>query len=169
MTAGAVDGAVDRDAVGRALRAFLAEAGTELLLHDRATGEMHALAVDLAGDPAGLLPVLLVAGEAVWREATGETGGGFALRIRPDRDALLGYRLDGIGDGTFCTVALSAIEAIDQAQGGLANRLLVNDLIGPVWRAVLDRADRSGTADSTSPPSAGASAAASSPPSGVNP
>lgn len=168
MTAGAVDGAVDRVAVGRALRAFLAGAGTELLLHDRATGGMHVLAVDLAGDPAGLLPVLLVAGEAVWREATGETGG-FALRIRPDRDALLGYRLDGIGDGTFCTVALSAIEAIDQAQGGRADRLLVNDLIGPVWRAVLDRADRSGTAAPTSPPSAGASAAASSPPSGVNP
>lgn len=130
-------GAVDPAAVGRALHAHLAAAGMSLLLHDRATGETLALPVELAGDPAGLLPVFLVAGEAVWREATGK---GFALRVRPDPTALLGYRAEGIGAGTFCTVALSAMEAIAQAQAGEPDRLLVNGLIGSVWQAVLDRA-----------------------------
>ena len=122
--------------VGRALQAILAEAGTPLLLHDRATGETLPLLPELAGDPAALLPVLLVAGDAIWREATGK---GFLLDIRRDASALLGYRACGIGAGTFATVMLSTMEAIAQARQ--PDRLLVNDLIGSVWKAVLDRAD----------------------------
>ena len=94
-------------------------------------------AAETAGAADGLLPVFLVAGEAVWREATGK---GFALRVRPDPAALLGYRAEGIGAGTFCTVALGAMEAIAQAQADEPDRLLVNGLIGSVWQAVLDRA-----------------------------
>lgn len=132
MTAAA---GVDPALVGRALRAHLADAGTSLRLHDRATGEVLDAPPDLAGDPAGLLPVFLVAGEAVWREATGK---GFGLRIRRDPDALLGYRAEGIGAGTFCAVALSTMEAVAQARGGNAGVLLVNGLIASSWQAVLE-------------------------------
>lgn len=126
--------------VGRALQAVLVDAGTPLLLHDRATGETLPLLPELAGDPAALLPVFLVAGEAVWREASGKS---FLLDIRRDASALLGYRACGIGAGTFATVMLSTMEAIEQALQ--ADRLLVNDLIGSVWKAVLDRADAGAT------------------------
>ena len=134
--------------VGRALQAVLVDAGTPLLLHDRATGETLPLLPELAGDPAALLPVLLVAGEAVWREATGK---GFLLDIRRDASALLGYRACGIGAGTFATVMLSTMEAIEQARQ--PDRLLVNDLIGSVWKAVLDRAEAGATLRAASSPS----------------
>lgn len=138
-----MSGAVDLPAVGRAVRAWFEDAGTSLLLHDRATGDMLPLATKLAGDPSGLLPVFLAAGEAVWREATGK---GFGLRIRRDPAALLGYRVDGIGGGTFATVLLSTVEAVAQAQDGQApgeqtDRLLVNGLFSAVWQAVLDRSE----------------------------
>ena len=58
--------------------------------------------------------------------------------------ALLGYRVAGIGDGTFCTVMLSTMEAVAQAQNGQPGRLLVNELCGAVWQAVLERADHPG-------------------------
>ena len=127
--------------VGRALEAVLVDAGTPLLLHDRATGATLPLLPELAGDPAALLPALLVAVEAVWREATGKS---FSLDIRRDAAALLGYRVHGIGAGTFATVMLSTMEAIEQAMQ--PDHLLVNDLIGSVWKAVLDRADAAATA-----------------------
>lgn len=141
-----MSGAVDLPAVGRAVRAWFEDAGTSLLLHDRATGETLAMTAKLAGDPSGLLPVFLAAGEAVWREATGK---GFGLRIRRDPAAMLGYRVDGIGGGTFAAVLLSTMEAVVQAQEGQAQgeqtgRLLVNGLFGAVWQAVLDRSEAAG-------------------------
>ena len=134
--------------VGRTLQAVLVDAGTPLLLHDRATGETLPLLPELAGDPAALLPVLLVAGDAVWREATGK---GFSLDIRRDASALLGYRACGIGAGTFATVMLSTMEAIEQARQ--PDQLLVNDLIGSVWKAVLDRAEADAALPAASSPS----------------
>lgn len=131
-------GTVDLAAVGRAVRTWFEDAGTALLLHDRATGETLPVTAKLAGDPSGLLPVFLVAGDAVWREATGKA---FLLGIRRDPAALLGYRVDGIGNGTFCTVMLSMMEAVAQAQDGQPDRLLLNDLLGAVWQAVLDRTE----------------------------
>jgi len=133
-----MSGAVDLPAVGRAVRAWFEDAGTVLVLRDRATGEVLPMTAKLAGDPSGLLPVFLVAGEAVWREAAGK---GFGLRVRRDPAAMLGYRAESIGNGTFCTVMLSTMEAVVQAQDGQPDRLLVNELCGAVWQAVLERAD----------------------------
>jgi hypothetical protein len=103
----------------------------------------HATGLDLAVSPAstasasGLLPVLVVAGEAVWREATGK---GFALDIVKDQEALLGYRLRGIGAGNFTTVVLAAMEAAAQvARPGV---IVINDL-NALWTAATDRLERS--------------------------
>lgn len=146
-----MSGAVSLLAVGRAMRAWFEDTGTSLLLHDRATGDTLPVAAKHACDPSGLLPVFLAAGEAVWREATGK---GFGLRIRRDPAAMLGYRVDGIGGGTFATVLLSTMEAVVQAQDGQAqeqqvqedqtSQLLVNGLLGAVWQAVLDRSEAAG-------------------------
>jgi len=76
-----------------------------------------------------------VAGEAVWREATGN---GFALDIIRDPTALLGYRLNGIGAGTFTTVMLATMEAA--AQVASPEAFLVNDLTA-VWSAASERVE----------------------------
>lgn len=131
-------GAISPASVGRTLQAWLEEMGTPLVLRDRATNELLPAGYELAGDPGGLLPVFLVAGEAVWREATGK---GFALAVQRDPAALLGYRMGGIGAGSFCSVLLSTIEAASQV--ARPDRLLVNDLFGAVWKATMERADQS--------------------------
>ncbi len=136
-----MSGAVNLAAVGRALEAVLADAGVSLLLRDKATGEVLAPLVEVAGHPHGLLPVFLVAGEAVWREATGK---GFGLGIRADPAALLGYRIEAVGAGTFAEVMLATMEAVEQAgrAPGQPGHLLANDLYGVVWQAARDRADQ---------------------------
>lgn len=131
-------GAISPASVGRTLQAWLEETGAPLVLQDRATGELLPVGYELAGDPGGLLPVFLVAGEAVWREATGK---GFALAVRRDPAALLGYRVGGIGAGSFCSVLLSTMEAASQV--ARPDSLLVNDLFGAVWKATMERADQS--------------------------
>ena len=114
---------LDPAMLGRTLHAYLAQAGTRLAFRDRATARTHALPLEAAGDPAGVLPVFVVAGGAVWREAA---GAGFAIDIRPDPDALFARRLHGVAGCIFSTVMLSVIEATEQATAG--GMLLVNDL-----------------------------------------
>jgi hypothetical protein len=124
---------VDIEAVSRVMEALLARDGRSIVYLDRATGEELAVSVPSASDPAGLLPAFLVAGEAVWREAAGN---GFALDIVRDREALLGYRLQGIGTGSFATVMLATMEAAAQVAGPSA--IVVNDL-GALWSAATNR------------------------------
>ncbi|HJS95981.1 MAG TPA: hypothetical protein VJ741_17090, partial [Solirubrobacteraceae bacterium] len=78
---------------------------------DGATGETLNVSPAAAASASGLLPAFLVGGEAIWREATGK---GFGLDIVRDSQALLGYRLRGIGAGSFATVMLSTMEAAHQ-------------------------------------------------------
>ena len=114
---------LDPALLGRTLQAHLGRMGLALAFHDRATGRTHDLHPMAAGQPDGLLPVFVVAGEAVWREATGK---GLALDIRPDAQGLFGRRLHAVGSGTFSTVMLSVMEAVAQAGG--PGTLLLNDL-----------------------------------------
>ena len=114
---------LDPHLLGRTLQAHLGRTGLALAFHDRATGRTHALHRVAAGQPDGLLPVFVVAGEAVWREATGK---GLALDIRPDAQGLFGRRLHAVGSGTFSIVMLSVMEAVAQASG--PGTLLLNDL-----------------------------------------
>ena len=114
---------LDPALLGRTLEAHLAATGLVLSFHDRATGRTHELHPRSAREPDGLLPVFVVAGEGVWREATGK---GLAIDIRPDPQALFGRRLQAVGAGTFATVMLSVMEAVEQARG--PEHLLVNNL-----------------------------------------
>jgi len=123
-------------AVGRATRALLAQDGTQVLLRDPISNTALACPLDSVAAPEGLLPVFLVVGEAVWREASGR---GFALDITRDPEALLGYRVNGIGGGSFTTIMLSVMEAT--AQVARPEALVVNDL-GIVWKAATERIDR---------------------------
>ncbi|MGB8843042.1 MAG: hypothetical protein WCC64_18460, partial [Aliidongia sp.] len=72
---------VDLDQVSRTLARLLAQDGMPILLIDAPTGPPIEVQPDSAAAPDGLLPVLLLAGEAVWREIAGT---GFELAIRRD-------------------------------------------------------------------------------------
>lgn len=103
--------AVSVDFVSRTMQVMLERSGRPIVYDDPADGMRLALGAQAAGAPEGFLPAFVVAGEAIWREAAGQ---GFALDIVRDPSALLGYRLRGIGAGTFATVMLSAMEATHQ-------------------------------------------------------
>jgi hypothetical protein len=118
------------------MRALLALDGKQVLLRDPISDTALACPLDSVAAPEGLLPVFLVAGEAVWREASGK---GFALDITRDPEALLGYRVNAIGAGSFSTIMLSVMEAT--AQVARPEALVVNDL-GIVWKAATERIDR---------------------------
>ncbi|WP_139323467.1 hypothetical protein [Roseomonas sp. TAS13] len=126
-------GPVDICAVSRTMEQLIRRGGKPVVLQDGATGQALGLSPEAGGSPSGLLPVFLAAGEAVWREATGK---GFALDVAPDPQALLGYRVRGIGNGPFSAVMLSVMEAT--AQVARPDMLLVNDL-DAVWQAANQR------------------------------
>ena len=128
--------AVSVGTVSRTMEAFLVREGRSIVYRDRATGQDLVVSPPSAASPSGLLPAFVVAGEAVWRVATGN---GFSLDIVRDRQALLGYRLQGIGAGHFATVMLATMEATAQVAGPSA--IVVNEL-NALWSAATGRIER---------------------------
>jgi hypothetical protein len=118
------------------MEVLLVQGGRSIVYRDKAGGQDLVVSPLGAASPSGLLPAFVVAGEAVWREATGS---GFSLDIVRDPQALLGYRLRGIGAGHFATVMLATMEAAAQAAGPSA--IVVNDL-NALWSAATDRIER---------------------------
>ena len=128
--------ALSVESVSRTMETLLARDGRGIVYRDGATGQDLVVSVPSAASPSGLLPAFVIAGEAVWREATGN---GFSLDIVRDPQALLGYRLRAIGAGHFATVMLAAMEATAQVAGPSA--IIVNDL-NALWSAATDRIER---------------------------
>ena len=150
----AVETGVNVDVVERTLQALLEQTGKPIVIVDQATGRQQTVSPAVAAARDGLLPVFLVAGEAVWREATGQ---GFGLETVPDRNALLGYRVARIGGGSFSTVMLSVLEATSQATGPEA--VLVNEL-GALWQDATQRIDERHRPEPRVEPSPGMAASA---------
>ncbi len=122
--------------VSRTVEALLVRDGRTITFHDKAAGADRAVTPATAAAANGLLPVLVVAGEAVWREATGR---GFDLDIVRDSSALLGYRLRGIGSGSFTTVMLSAMTATEQIARPAT---LPVDRLHLIWASAIERFDQ---------------------------
>jgi hypothetical protein len=127
---------VSVESVSRTLQALLTRDKRSVVYRDGATGHDLVVSPLSAASPSGLLPAFVVAGEAVWREATGN---GFSLDIVPDPQALLGYRLRGIAARHFATVMLATMEATAEVAGPSA--IVVNDLQA-LWSAAIDRIER---------------------------
>lgn len=127
---------VDLALVSRTLQRLLQRSGRAILYDCRASRRTLAFAPVGAAAPTGLLPAFLSGGDAVWREATGKSLG---VAIATDPDTVLGYAVRGIHAGTFATVMLCVMEAIEQA--AQPKSLLVNDL-ARVWRETEDRIAR---------------------------
>ncbi len=124
---------VDLVLVSRTLKTLLEKAERPILYDCRASRRTLAYSSDSAAAPTGFLPAFLTAADAVWREATGKS---FNIEIVADPQTVLGYNVVCIHAGTFTTVMLSLMEAIDQA--AKPDLLLVNEL-AEVWRAAEDR------------------------------
>lgn len=130
---------VSVEAVSRTMEALLIRENRPVFYEDRATGAALPVSPASAAAAHGLLPALVVAGEAVWREATGS---GFGLDIARDPSAMLGYRLRAIRHGTFTAVMLSTMEAA--AQAVRPGMLVVNDL-NALWAAAEARLEQRST------------------------
>ena len=128
--------AVSVDAVSRTMEVLLDQDGRSIVYRDGATGQDLFISPPSAASPAGLLPAFVIAGEAVWREATGN---GFSLDIVRDPQALLGYRLREIRAGHFATVMLATMEATGQVAGRSA---IVDNELNALWSAVTERIER---------------------------
>ncbi len=105
-------GDLDIDFVASVLTRLLEDGRRPIVLEDKAQGVEIEIPVDAAVAAHGLLPVFLFAGEALLRDAT---GGGFALELERDIQALLSWRVKRIGSARFSAVMLAVMEAIGQA------------------------------------------------------
>ncbi len=127
---------VDLALVSRTLQRLLEQSGRSIFYDCRASRQTITYAADSAAAATGLMPAFLTAGDAVWREATGKSLG---VEIVTDPKTVLGFTVRGIHAGTFATVMLSVMEAIEQA--AQPRTLLVNDL-ARVWQETEDRIAR---------------------------
>jgi hypothetical protein len=125
---------VNLDAVERTMQVIAERSRLPFTYHDPANGQLLSVSPDALASCAGYLPAVVTAGEAIWREATGK---GFELDIVRDPGTLLGFRLRGIGAGSFSTVMLSSLEALHQATRPGA--VVVSEL-NAVWAAATERA-----------------------------
>jgi hypothetical protein len=139
---------VSVETVSRTMEALLIREGRPVIYHDIATGADLSVSAKNTASPTGLLPALVVAGEAVWREATGT---GFGLDIVRDCNALLGFRLRGIGAGSFTTVMLATMEATAQVTG---SGVMVASDLNALWSAVTERVEQNARAQARGAPGA---------------
>jgi hypothetical protein len=95
--------------VSEVVRALLIEAGRDILVEDGERRDLVPIPFDTAAAEDGLLPVFLVAGEAIWRDVTGR---GFELSLERDLGALMSWRIAAIRAEAFSAVLLSMMEAI---------------------------------------------------------
>ena len=100
---------LDPGYVSRVLRALLIEANREILVEDGPRRDLISIPFDAATAEDGLLPVFLVAAEAIWRDVTGR---GFELALKRDLGALMSWRIEAIRAEAFSCVLLSVMEAI---------------------------------------------------------
>ena len=125
---------VNLDAVERTMLVIAERSHLPFTYHDPANGQLLPVSADSLASRTGYLPAIVNAGEAIWREATGKS---FELDIARDPDTLLGFRLQGIGAGSFSTVMLASLEALHQATRPGA--VVVSEL-NAVWAAATERA-----------------------------
>ncbi len=130
-----MSGEVNIDKVSAAMEKLLNLAGRPVVMEDVLGGKSRDVDAKIASAPDGLLPLFLMAGEAIWREATGD---GFALSVTPDEGALDDVRVTKIGDASFTAVMLSMMEASFQA--ARPEGIMVDEL-RLVWRGAALRFD----------------------------
>lgn len=128
---------VDLERVSGVMELLVRHSGRPVVVRDYENGRVREVPPEIAAASDGLLPVFLVAGEAIWLEAT---RGGFNLSVEPDERALVGYRVTAIGADGFTSVMLSMMEAVAQAER--PEGIVVEEL-GMVWERAMERVNAS--------------------------
>jgi hypothetical protein len=105
---------LDPSLVSRVVRALLIEANREILVEDGPHRDLVSIPFDAAAAEDGLLPMFLIAGEAIWRDMTGRA---FELGLKRDLGALMSWRIEAIRAEGFSCVLLSIMEAIAMVAG----------------------------------------------------
>jgi hypothetical protein len=105
---------LDPSFVSRVVRALLIEANREILVEDGPRRDLVSIPFDAAAAEDGLLPMFLIAGEAIWRDMTGR---GFELGLKRDLGALMSWRIEAIRAEGFTCVLLSIMEALAMVAG----------------------------------------------------
>jgi hypothetical protein len=105
---------LDPSFVSRVVRALLIEANREILVEDGPRRDLVSIPFDAAAAEDGLLPMFLIAGEAIWRDMTGR---GFELELKRDLGALMSWRIEAIRAEGFTCVLLSIMEALAMVAG----------------------------------------------------
>jgi hypothetical protein len=100
--------------VSRVVRALLIEANWAILVEDGPRRDLVSIPFDAAAAEDGLLPMFLIAGEAIWRDMTGH---GFELGLKRDLGALMSWRIEAIRAEGFTCVLLSIMEALAMVAG----------------------------------------------------
>ena len=116
--------AVDVAHVSRVFEAMLVRHGKPIVYHYRAVGQDLALSHEETASDLGLLPAFLLAGEAVWSQATGN---GFGLEIVEHKDSIFGYAVRAVRGGSFSAVMLSMLDVLLRIDTGDAT-IYANEL-----------------------------------------
>ena len=138
----------DMARIGAVLQVLL-QGGKPVFTADPTTAELAPISPQLAAAPHGFLPLLLAAGDTVWREATGHRLG---IELRRDPETVLGFRAHRIAPGPVAPVLLSVMEAIAQAE---RPDMLVIDDLKTGWTAAQERMRRNAPASMSASPVAG--------------
>lgn len=95
------------DDVAHGVLTLLSEIERPAIVVDRATGQEASVSHEEIARADGYLPVIVVAAEALWFDLTGT---GFALDVRENAEATLGYSLHGIRAGSWSVLMLCIID-----------------------------------------------------------
>ncbi|KAA8385912.1 hypothetical protein [Acetobacter tropicalis] len=120
--------AVRVDDVARSVMSLLSEFEQTVIVVDRSTGQEASISHEEIARADGYLPVIVVAAEALWFDLTGT---GFALDVRENPEATLGYTLSSIRAGSWSVVMLCIIDLFE-ALALKGETLCLNDLV-EIW------------------------------------
>jgi hypothetical protein len=101
----------DIDFISRVTEGILITARRPLVLLDHVSSTLIDVPCDVAAAPHGLLPVLVMAADAVYQDLMGV---GFGIRLVEDETGLFGWRVSQVG-GSFVDLMFSMMEVIYQA------------------------------------------------------
>ncbi|KDE19200.1 hypothetical protein AZ09_13670 [Acetobacter aceti 1023] len=113
------------DDVAHGVLTLLSEIERPAIVVDRATGQEASVSHEEIARADGYLPVIVVAAEALWFDLTGT---GFALDVRENAEATLGYSLHGIRAGSWSVLMLCIIDLFETLALN-EETLRLNDLV----------------------------------------
>ncbi|ARW49371.1 hypothetical protein [Acetobacter pasteurianus] len=113
------------DNVAHGVLTLLSEIERPAIVVDRATGQEASVSHEEIARADGYLPVIVVAAEALWFDLTGT---GFALDVRENAEATLGYSLHGIRAGSWSVLMLCIIDLFETLALN-EETLRLNDLV----------------------------------------